>query len=50
MFLVRLVSVMRDFLGFFPSIFRPFLGIMFILSFVFIIYEIISSFWRLIGR
>ena len=50
MFLVRLVSVFASFLLFFPAIFRPIIAILFVLSFVFIIFELISSFWRLIGR
>lgn len=50
MFLIRLISVFGSFLMFFPSIFRPIIAILFVLSFVFIIFEIVSSLWRLIGR
>ena len=50
MFLVRLVNIFRNFLLFFPGIFRPIIAVLIILAFVFIIFEIISSLWRLIGR
>lgn len=50
MFLLRLVNLFRQFLLFFPSVFRPLIAVLIILAFAFIIVEIISSLWRLIGR
>ena len=45
-----LAAMLFSLLGYFPIIFRPFLVVLIILSFVFIVFEIISSIWRLIGR